>query len=164
MQYELQQRPDFIALLEELASLNDDITAATDEETSQKIRARRKELYAERQQLIKEELKEYRKSQPRKHPSQGSSGASQGDRHRSFFNRACHMMPERDRLARMLFLPVPLRSPEGRSALRDLIALYISNSRVAYQVVLRPILGFCPVPSCGLEIQKWVNPIQLLSC
>ncbi|KAI1293100.1 hypothetical protein F5Y03DRAFT_402698 [Xylaria venustula] len=54
-------------------------------------------------------------------------------------------MPERDRLARTLFLPVPLRSPEGRSALRDLVALYQDDGWVAYQPVLRPISGCCPV-------------------
>jgi hypothetical protein len=155
MQHELQQRPDFIALQEELANLNNNI-AATDEETGRKLRAQRKALYAERQQLIKKELKERRKSQPRNHPSQGN----QRDHHRSFFNRVRHMMPERDHLARTLFLPVALRSPDGRAALEDLIALYKGDSRVAYQPVLRPILGCCP--SCGFKIQEWVNPVRLL--
>ena len=43
------------------------------------------------------------------------------------------MMPERKRLARTLFLRVPLRSPEGISAMRDLIALRTNDSRIAYQ-------------------------------
>ncbi|KAF8862713.1 hypothetical protein BDZ45DRAFT_585016 [Acephala macrosclerotiorum] len=154
MQHELQQRPDYIALQEEITSLNNNITTATDEETGRKLRARRKDLYTERQQLIKEELKKCRKSQPRKHSSQGN----QGDRHRSFFNRVRHMMPERDRLARTLSLPFPLRSPEGRAALEDLIALYRGDSRVAYQPVLRPVLGCCPVPSCEQGIQRLVSP------
>jgi hypothetical protein len=64
------------------------------------------------------------------------------------------MVPERNRLARTLPLAVPLRSPEGISALRDLIALRTNDSRVAYQDVLRPIEGRCPVPTCGLEIKE----------
>jgi hypothetical protein len=62
------------------------------------------------------------------------------------------MMPERDHLAQTLLLPVPLRSPKGRAALEDLIALYRGDSRVAYQPVLRPVLGCCLVPSCEQEI------------
>jgi hypothetical protein len=154
MQHELQQRQDFITIQEKLANLNDNI-AGTDEETRREFRAQRKALYAERQQLIKKELEERRKSQPRNHPSQGN----QRDHHRSFFNHVRHMMPERDRLARTLFLPVALRSPDGRAALEDLIALYKGDSRVAYQPVLRPVLGCCPVPRCRFEIQKWVNPV-----
>jgi hypothetical protein len=64
-------------------------------------------------------------------------------------------MPERDRLARTLPLPFPLRSPEGRAALEDLIALYRGDSRVAYQPVLRPVLGCCPVPSCEQGVDSW---------
>lgn len=64
------------------------------------------------------------------------------------------MVPERDRLARTLPLAVPLRSPEGISALQDLIALRTNDSRVAYQEALRPIGGRCPVPTCGQEIKE----------
>jgi len=153
MQHELQQRPDFIALQEKLTNLNNNITTTTDEETGRKLRAQRKDLYAEKQQLINDELKKCRKSQPRKYPSQGG----QKDCHRSFFNRVRHMMPERDRLARTLLLPFPLRSSEGRAALEDLIALYRNDSRVAYQPVLRPVLGCCPVPRCEQKIQRLVS-------
>jgi hypothetical protein len=64
------------------------------------------------------------------------------------------MQPERDRLARTLSLRVPLRSPEGISALQDLIALRTNDCRVAYQDALRPVDGRCPVPSCDQEIEK----------
>ena len=71
------------------------------------------------------------------------------------------MDPERDRLADTLALAVPLRSPEGISALEDLIALLTKDSRVAYQQVFQPIKGptegqgpVCPVPSCAREIGR----------
>ncbi|KAH8598543.1 hypothetical protein B0O99DRAFT_683945 [Bisporella sp. PMI_857] len=66
------------------------------------------------------------------------------------------MVPERDRLARTLPIAVPLRSPEGISALQDLIALRTNDSRVAYQEALRLIGGRCPVPTCGQEIEDTV--------
>jgi hypothetical protein len=68
------------------------------------------------------------------------------------------MIPERDRIARILFSPFPLRSPEGRAALEDLIAFYRGDSRVVYQPVLRPVLGCYLVPSYRQEIQKLVSP------
>jgi hypothetical protein len=64
------------------------------------------------------------------------------------------MVPERDRLARTLAIAAPLRSAEGISALQDHIALRTNDSRVAYQEVLRPIGGCCPVPTCGQEIKE----------
>lgn len=163
MRYELERRPDFVALEEQIDDLTEEIKTA-DEEASRELQARRHKLHKERQRLTLEELKKRRQSQPRNHQPHGAHEPSQGDRHRSFFGRVRHMMPERDRLARTLFQPVPLRSPEGRSALRDLIALYKDDCRVAYQPVLRPISGYCPVSSCARPIQRLVSPFpfQLL--
>ena len=74
------------------------------------------------------------------------------------------MMLERDRLAHTLFQPVSLRSPEGRSALRDLVVLYKDDCRVVYQPVLKLISSCCPVSSCARPIQRLVSPFpfQLL--
>ena len=44
---------------------------------------------------------------------------------------------------------VPLRSTIGQSVLQDLIALYKNGCRVAYQPVLRPVQGRCPVSGCA---------------
>ncbi|KAI9739317.1 MAG: hypothetical protein M1834_007530 [Cirrosporium novae-zelandiae] len=86
---------------------------------------------SKRQKLIDEELANYRRIQ-RVHTTQ---------------------FPERDRLARILPPAVPLRSPEGISAFRDLIALRTNNPHVAYQEVLRLVGGHCPVSTCGEDIQ-----------
>lgn len=64
------------------------------------------------------------------------------------------MMPERDRLAQTLSLGVPLRSPKGITAMKDLIALRTGDCRVAYQDVLRPVDSICPVPYCGTNIER----------
>ncbi|KAK3391248.1 hypothetical protein B0H63DRAFT_430077 [Podospora didyma] len=57
-------------------------------------------------------------------------------------------------IADNLALAVPLRSPEGISALEDLIALLTNDSRVAYQQALQPIGGCCPIPSCARQIER----------
>ncbi|KAI1371263.1 hypothetical protein F4677DRAFT_435972 [Hypoxylon crocopeplum] len=54
----------------------------------------------------------------------------------------------------MVRLVTALRSPEGISALRDLIAHRKADCRVAYQEVLQHIDGCCPVPSCCQEMER----------
>jgi Protein of unknown function (DUF3435) len=153
-QDELEQRRDFIDLYEQIEHLSAQITAAITEEERKKLKAQRRHVYNQRQKLINEELKNYRRTQQRVYTTQCEVD-NQGEWHRSYFDRVVrHMVPERDRLAYTLPLAAPLRSLEGISALRDLIALRTNDSRVAYQEVLRPISGCCPVPTCGLEIEE----------
>lgn len=59
----------------------------------------------------------------------------QGDWRRSYLSRILHTMPERKRLFHTLSLTVPLRSPEGISALQDLITLRSTTA----------CAGYCPV-------------------
>ena len=103
--------------------------------------------------LIDEELASYRRTQGVR-----TAQCEVDDRdewHRSYFDRAVrYMVPKRDRPACILPLAVPLRSPEGISALRDLIALRTNDSRVAYQEVLQPVGGRCPVSTCSKEIKE----------
>ncbi|KAK0628289.1 hypothetical protein B0T17DRAFT_149461 [Bombardia bombarda] len=61
------------------------------------------------------------------------------------------MMPERERLSNTLFCVAPLRSPEGISAVKDLISLLKNSCRVAYQPLLRPLRSKCSVPHRGVE-------------
>ena len=62
--------------------------------------------------------------------------------HRSQFHRIRRLMPERDRLASNLFLVAPIRSDEGRSILRDMIAL----SRQEAEVPSARPMGHCVSP------------------
>lgn len=101
-------------------------------------------------QFEKKELKKYRENSKRVHPAQREDQGRDGGR-RTHFDRIRHMMPERDRLARTLFLREPLRSSHGISAMQDLIALRTNDSRVAYQEALRPKDGHCGV--CHQEME-----------
>ncbi|KAG9244994.1 hypothetical protein BJ878DRAFT_420194 [Calycina marina] len=153
---ELRQRRDFTDLGEQIDNLSAQITAAIMEKGRQELKAQRRYVYDQRQKLINEELAKYRRTQRRVHSAQCEVD-DQGEWHRSYFDRVVrHMVPERDRLARTLPIAAPLRSPEGISALQDLIELRTNDSRVAYQEVLRPIGGCCPVPTCGQEMKDIV--------
>jgi hypothetical protein len=71
MQYELERRPDFVALQEQIEDLTEEIKIA-DEQASGELQARRHKLHKERQRLALEELKKRRQSQPRNHQSRGA--------------------------------------------------------------------------------------------
>ncbi|RDL30388.1 uncharacterized protein BP5553_10266 [Venustampulla echinocandica] len=86
MRHELQRRPDFVALEEQIEELTEEIKTA-DEEASQELQGRWHKLHIERQRLPLEELKKRRQSQPRNHQSHGALELSQGDRHRYFLRR-----------------------------------------------------------------------------
>jgi hypothetical protein len=151
---ELKHRQDFIDLCEQIEDLSTQITTAITEEARKELKAQRRHVYDQRQKLINEELENYHRTQRRVDTTQCEID-DQGEWHRSYFDRVVrHMVPERDRLARTLLLAVPLRSPEGISALRDLIALRTNDSPVAYQEVLRPIGDRCAVPTCYLKIKE----------
>ena len=60
MQYELERRPDFVTLEEQIDDLAEEIKKMTDEEASRELQARRYKLYKERQRLTLEELKSCR--------------------------------------------------------------------------------------------------------
>jgi hypothetical protein len=151
---ELRQRQDFTNLDEQLESLSTQITATSTEEGRLQLVTQRRHVYDERQKLIGEELADYRKTQRQVQITQRGLH-DQGEWQHSYFDRVVrHMVPERDRLARTLPLAVPLRSPDGISALKDLISLRKNDSLVAYQEVLRPVDGCCPVPTCSQKIKE----------
>ncbi|KAK3935061.1 hypothetical protein QBC46DRAFT_424220 [Diplogelasinospora grovesii] len=146
----LYQRDDYAAISKEIECLSLQIKRAGNEEEQDKYQAKRTAAYKKRAQLENEELKKYQGSA--RQELQGEQ--HQGGWRKTHFDRIRHMMPERNRLAHTLFLGVPLRSPEGTSAIRDLIALRTNDCRAAYQEVLRPINGCCPTASCGQEMKR----------
>ncbi|TAQ89768.1 hypothetical protein B7494_g1911 [Chlorociboria aeruginascens] len=79
MQYELEHRPDFVALEEEIEDLAEEMKKTTDKEANQELQTRQNKLYKEQQRLILEELKKRRRNQPCNHPSNGGREPSQGD-------------------------------------------------------------------------------------
>jgi hypothetical protein len=153
-QHELQQRPEYVAITEEIERLSLEMRAAgTQSATCELLRTQRNRLFEQRRMLESEELDRARRAQERIHPSE-REGLFHLDRHRSLFGRVRHMMEERSRLSRTLFCVAPLRSEEGFSAVQDLMALLQDPCGVAYQPLLRPIQNRCPVASCGIELER----------
>ncbi|KAK3935222.1 hypothetical protein QBC46DRAFT_462211 [Diplogelasinospora grovesii] len=111
------------------------IERTANKEERNRLKAKRITIYKSHAKLKKEELKKYR-----------------GGR-RTQFNRIRHMMPEHDRLTRKLFLRVQLRSPEGRSAMQDLINLHTNDSRERALKNEHSYAKFCYVPACS----RWIT-------
>lgn len=150
----LVQRQDYVSLCQQIDSLSFQIKTALTEEARNKLKAQQEDFYYQRRKLRKHELDKYRRSQRRLYNAQREVHI-EGDWRRGYFDRIVyHMIPERGRLANILGLAVPSRSPHGISALQDLTALLKNDSRVAYQEMFRPIEGLCPVPSCDLNIER----------
>ena len=150
---ELRQRPDWLALTDQLRALAQQ-TQGTDDATEKKVlQMHRKQLLEQKRVLENEELKRLRHGQERIHPAERES-SSHVDQHRSKFDRIRHMLPERDELSRTLFCVAPLRSDIGVRTLKNLVTLLMETSRVAYQPVLRPHKGLCPVAQCSLDLKE----------
>lgn len=108
MREELHQRDDYILVSTEIENLASRIDAAEDEEESDQLKVERKAAYKRRRKLEDDKLKKYRKTTKRVHPDRRK--LQQGEKYRvdlyrTHFDRIRHMTPERDRLARTLFLP-----------------------------------------------------------
>ncbi len=154
--FELERRPEFIAVDKEIETLAWKLENASDAEETQPYQVRRQELYERRRQLTVDELRKCQKLQPKKLTSQTANEPCLEDHRRTFFASTRGLMPERDRLASCLFKPVTLRSAEGRTALHDLISLCTRDSRVVYRPGLRPKEGRCPSPECSLDMNRSV--------
>lgn len=87
------------------------------------------------------ELSKWQKPQPHKISSDTENEAFPVAGRPSSFNRIHRLDPPHDRLANSLFPHVPLRSPEGRRALQDMITLCKEKPKVAYRPSLRPREG-----------------------
>jgi len=158
---------DFVSINKEIEILGEKLRGITLEDEAQPARARREELYWRKRQLVSEELSKWQQIQPRKIASNTEDEAPQVANLPSYFNRIRRLDPPRDRLASLLFLNVPLRSVQGRSALQDMITLCIENPRVAYRPSLRPENGRCPVPQCARDMDRFVFSFlisQMLGC
>lgn len=158
---------DFVSINKEIEILGEKLRGITLEDEAQPARARREELYWRKRQLVSEELSKWQQIQPRKIASNTEDEAPQVANLPSYFNRIRRLDPPRDRLASLLFLNVPLRSVQGRSALQDMITLCTENPRVAYRPSLRPENGRCPVPQCARIMDRFVFSFlipQMLGC
>ncbi|KAI0431734.1 hypothetical protein F5Y09DRAFT_340281 [Xylaria sp. FL1042] len=150
----LEQRPKYASLCEQIEDISLRTKDAVTEDARDMLKAQLDNLYYRRRRLREDELKRHQRNQRRVYNAQRGA-YDEGDWRRSHFDRVIrYMVLEGDRLADTLALAVPLRSPQGISALQDLVALLVDDSRVAYQDVFRPAEGRCPVPSCAVEIES----------
>ena len=126
---DLAQRTDFVALSEEIMDLGEKLKLLVEEDEIKALCNNRDEAYQRRRQLMSNELQKWQKLQPRNILETQASVMSLP----SFFNRVRRLDSPRDELASLLFLQVPLRSKEGRTAIRNMIRLYQENPKVAYR-------------------------------
>ncbi|RYP14043.1 hypothetical protein DL767_010440 [Monosporascus sp. MG133] len=159
MQAELESRDDYAALTRQIENLSLQIKTATDQAALTRLRDERSRAYKNRAQLEHKEQEKFRQSQKRV-PKTEREAHRQSDWQKTHFNRIRHMMPERNRLAQTLSRRAPLRSPDGISVMKDLIALRTGDCRVAYQDVLRPVNGVCPAPDCDIEMKSILHPLR----
>ena len=130
-QYELENTPEFTAIEKEMNALAP--IAKTDSTTKDSRNA----LIAQKRKLISDELHRCQEQQPGKLLASPDDAVLMGY-HRTQFHRVRRLMPERDRLASNLFLVAPIRSNEGRSVLRDIIALCQQDAEVPFRPGLEP--------------------------
>jgi hypothetical protein len=105
------------------------------------VKNRRKELSKQKKKLVDGELTQCRKLQSNKLLSRAERQKIESTSyHRTLFQRMRPFMPEKDRLADTLLAVTPLRSDEGRVALRDMIALLQQDSEI--------------LPYSGLKLDK----------
>ncbi|PGH27131.1 hypothetical protein AJ80_01087 [Polytolypa hystricis UAMH7299] len=126
----------------ECTKLNDRITNLTEKIRTTSLDKHRQEL---------EELDMWQ----RRLPKERKPGFAEEDdhtlsHHGTLFDRVAHLMPERRRLASLLPLPVPLRSPEGRQALKDMIAICRQKNSVPDHPALKANNDCCPVAKCSI--------------
>lgn len=150
----LAQRPDFVALSEEILGLGEKLKLLVEKDEIKALCNHRDEVYQRRRQLMFDELQKWQKLQPRNILDTQASVMSLP----SFFNRIRRLDAARDKLASLLFLQVPLRSEEGHSAIRNMIHLYKENLKVAYRPSLQPKNGHCPEATCALSMESFVIP------
>ncbi|EXA32207.1 hypothetical protein FOVG_16578 [Fusarium oxysporum f. sp. pisi HDV247] len=143
---DLQTSHAYASLTEKIRSINLEFNDSLSEERLANLKAQRKTDYEERRTLEREKLQKFQQSQRLVYENHLGEH-EQGNWRRTYFNRIRHVLPkERLRLSQTLPLRLWPRSPEWISALEDLIALRTKDHRVAYQDVLQPINGRCPVP------------------
>ncbi|KAK3169331.1 hypothetical protein OEA41_008714 [Lepraria neglecta] len=155
-QHKLENSPGFTTLEDEIEAL------APEAKTDPAAKDRRGALMAEKRKLVSEELLKCQKLQPSKLLSNADDADLTGY-HRTQFHRVRRLMPERDRLASSLFLVAPIRSDEGRSVLRDMIALCQQDAEVPFRPGLEPEKCTCLMADHKLESDRFVTfpPLNL---
>ncbi|KAJ6436687.1 carbonic anhydrase [Purpureocillium lavendulum] len=145
---ELEGSLEYKAVTRGINELSIRIREATTEDEKQQLKDQRRLEYDRRKAIENKRLREIQAAQKIIY-DQGEDPHEQHDWRQIHFDRISHMLPpERLRLAKNMTLRAWPRSSEWVSVLKDLIALRENNDNAAYQEVMRPIQGYCAVPSC----------------
>ncbi|KAH8655514.1 hypothetical protein BX600DRAFT_525660 [Xylariales sp. PMI_506] len=152
---ELQNRPDYITLCEEIKSLSVRMKSTQADDVRKELKIQLDQTYFKRRQLRETERTQYLKQQKQEYDIKPDNHDG-GDWRRSYFGCVVRLMnPTRARLAQTLSLTLPLRSTEGIAALEDLISLVREDCRVTYDEAFRPTqAGCCPVRSCSRDMES----------
>ncbi|KAK4095597.1 hypothetical protein Purlil1_393 [Purpureocillium lilacinum] len=145
---ELEGSLEYKAVTRRINELSRRIREATTEDEKQQFKDQRRLEYDRRKAIENKRLREIQAAQKIIY-DRGDDPHEQHDWRQIHFDRISHMLPpERLRLAKGMTLRAWPRSSEWVSVLKDLIALRENNDNAAYQQVMRPIKGYCAVPSC----------------
>lgn len=146
-QYELENSLEFTAIEEEIKAL------APMAKTDSTAKGSRNALMAQKRKLVSDELHKCQEQQPGKMLASPDDAVLMGY-HWTQFHRVRRLMPERDRLASNLFLVAPTRSDEGRSVLRDMIALCQQEAEVPFRPGLEPEKCTCLMADHKLDLDS----------
>lgn len=170
-QKNLESSPDYRSTENSIAEIRLLLKELDPKDKKEDLQRQLKEKQDKLRALKRQKLRDLQTSQKIVYESEESLH-EQWDQRRSRLNRFKHMLSdERIRLAKIMMEPVSPRSEEWVSALKDLVALRITSSQVAFQEGLRPIDGGCPVPSCKRAMAKYAkspstsaNGLTLILC
>ncbi|KAL7940599.1 hypothetical protein V8C42DRAFT_362174 [Trichoderma barbatum] len=142
----LEKSEEYILISDRIKELKTQVTKSNSDEESSLLKLQIKAEQNKMQASRKRKLRELQISQPITYKSiEGPH--EENNKCQSQYDRIKHMLPlERIRLAEVMTKCITPRSKEWVSALRDLVTLRTTNSRVAFQEKLRPVNGHCPMP------------------
>lgn len=155
-QYELKLTLEFTAIEAKIEAL-----AAKDKADST-AKDSRNALMAQKRKLVSEELCRCQKLQPRKLLASLDDAELTGY-HRTQFHRVRRLMSEHDRLASNIVLIAPIRGDEGRSVLRDMIALCRQDAEVPFRLGLEPERCSCLMADHKLDLDRFVVSLFFLA-
>jgi DNA-directed RNA polymerase len=145
---------EYTKLDEQIMELSQKMKTASLEQ-HEKLLNQRQDLYKQKNQLLARELDAWQLRLPKERkPGSTESEKDELAYHWAWFKRVAHLMPERERLSSLLPMRVPLRSPEGRQAVDDMIAICRQKSPVSDHPALKPVEGRCPVAECPMEVER----------
>ncbi|EGE02373.1 hypothetical protein TEQG_01412 [Trichophyton equinum CBS 127.97] len=132
LQHDLKKCHEYVKIESKIEDISERIKATPPPgEHQRELQNERRGFYSERSKLLDQELDKWQKQQILDCKPGAKDEDSSALSYLESFERVSHLMPERKRLSKLLFMPVPLRSPEGRQAIKDMVTLCQKGSAVS---------------------------------